>query len=173
MSYSLWLIPHEQNPKKYLFKVTSQLAKRHNGPVFEPHLTILGDVDLSLETLSDKINKVVQKTRVLILETSTVEYSSTYFQCVFVRVKPTPDLMQLYDNLKQNLGLTKSSVFMPHISLLYGDFPYQERHKIANSLRLETQVFSSESIVITPSGADVTPDKWDHLKEISFRGHTI
>jgi len=169
MAYSLWLLPHEQTTKTCLTEVVTGLAARHDGPVFEPHMTMLGDVDLTLDMLSEKMKEVAQNTSILELKTSSVEYSTSYYQCVFVRVRPTPRLMQLFDDMKQNLGLTKPSVFMPHISLYYGNLPYRERHEIATSLKLETQEFTSQSIVITPSGADVTPDKWDHLKEFSFR----
>ena len=170
MAYSLWLVPNEETEQKYLSKTISELATKHKGPVFEPHLTILGDVNLELDVLCEKVNKVVQNTPVLKLETSSVEYSTTYYQCVFVRVKPTPEMMQLYEDLKVNLGLTSPSVFMPHISLFYGNLPYLERNEIATSLEIETQVFTSQAIVITPSGADVPPDKWEHLRELSFQG---
>ena len=168
MAYSLWLIPSEINQKKYLSNLVKNLADKHLGPIFEPHLTILGDVQLELDELSEKVKRVAEKSPVVQLETSSVEYSTTYYQCIFVRVKPTPELMQLYDDLKDALELKKPSVFMPHISLFYGNLSYQERQEVVSSLQIDTQKFTSQTIVITPSGADVEPEKWDHLLELAL-----
>jgi 2'-5' RNA ligase len=168
MSYTLWLLPHENQVKDYLSAIVTDLADKYHGPVFEPHATLLGDQQLSLEDITKKCTQLAQQTKSFTAQTGSVEYSTTYYQCVFVRLKPSPQLMELYDSAKKILGLTNPSVFMPHISLFYGNIPYDKRQEIIDWLKLKPLTFTVNSITITPGGEN-PPSEWKHLAEIPFK----
>ncbi len=167
MSYSLWLVPNEEEVKKYLAQIVKELADNYGGPVFEPHATLLGDLPLSLDEVIKGCEYFVSKTNSFKAEISSVEYSTTYYQCIFVRLKPTPELMNLYDLAKQSFGLTKPSIFMPHVSLFYGDIPYHQRQKIVDSIQLLPQQFTVASVIVVPGGEN-PPSEWKHLTEFKF-----
>lgn len=168
MTYSIWLISHEKAVNSYLSSVIKDLADKYQGPEFEPHVTLLGRLSLTLEEVVKGCESLASKSGPLVLETGSIEYSTTYFQCVFVRIKPTPQLMSMYDTAKQILGLTESSVFMPHASLLYGNISYSERQKIVESLDFKPQKFTVNSLVVAPSG-EAPPSEWKHLAEFELK----
>lgn len=119
MKYSIWIIPPEPLYTK-LKNIIDNLSKDFNGPSFEPHMTILGDIDADLTDIKAKAHTLASTIDKLDLSTGTVSFSTTYFQSVFVRITSTAALMQLNLNAKQLFNMP-DSVFMPHISLLYGD----------------------------------------------------
>lgn len=168
MSYSLWLVPHEDKVKSYLSHVVMDLANKYHGPEFEPHTTLLGDLPLTLDEITIGCEKLATKTKPFHVETGTVEYSTTYYQCIFARIKPTPQLMELYDVARRTFGLTEPSVFMPHTSLFYGNSTYPERHEIIKSLEFKPQTFSINSIVVTPGGEN-PPSEWKHLAKFQLK----
>jgi hypothetical protein len=169
MSYSLWIVPQEQKVKSYLESLIADLAKTYSGIRFEPHATILGNMSLPLPEVKNGLKKVAAKQKPFFVETGSVEYSTTYYQCLFVRLKPNPDLMSLYDTVKQVYGLTSPSVFMPHISLYYGDVPYAVRHEIMESITFRPQKFLINSIIVTPGGEN-PPSAWKHVYTSTFGG---
>ncbi len=168
MSYTIWLLPLEESVKNYLASVVKDLAQNFQGPEFEPHATLLGDQQFSLEEITNKSTQLAKNCKPFTVQTGSVEYSTTYYQCVFVRLKPTPELMSLYDETKKVLGLTNPSVFMPHISLFYGNIPYVKRQEIIDSLNFQPQSFTINSFTITPGGEN-PPSEWKHLAAIPFQ----
>jgi len=169
MSFSIWLVPEEASVRSYLQATVNNLAQKYDGPQFEPHSTLLGDIPLSIDEMSQKCKQLADQIKPFVVETGTVEYSTTYYQCVFVRLKPTPDLMNLYDAAKRIFGKTEPSVYMPHISLFYGNVPYTKRQEIIESFSFQPQHYSINSLIITPGG-EHPPAEWEHLYELSFTG---
>jgi len=167
MSYTLWLIPEEEKVKTYLSQIINELANKYNGPTLEPHATLLGDLPLSLEEVTKGCENFVAKTKPFTVEINIVEYSTTYYQCIFARLKPPPELMSLYDLAKQSMELTNQSIFMPHLSLFYGNISYQQRQEIMDTLQFVPQKFTVSSIVIVPGGENLPLD-WKHLAEYKF-----
>jgi hypothetical protein len=165
MSYTIWLIPKEMAVKSYLASIVRDLVHEYHGPEFEPHITLLGDVSVSLEEIIENCTLLATKTKPLTLETGTVEYSTTYYQNLFVRIKPTPQLMTAYTTAKDIFNLTTPSVFMPHMSLLYGNDTFDQKHHMMETLEFTPQRFTVSSLIITPGGEN-PPSEWKHLAEI-------
>ena len=169
MSFTIWLLPKEKEVRTYISKIVNDLAKKYDGPIFEPHSTLLGDLPLSLAEMKLNGEKLANLVKPFTVETGSVEYSTTYYQCLFVRIKPTSELMGLYDAARQIFGFTGPAVFMPHMSLFYGNIPYSTRHEIMTSLTFKLQRFSINSLVVTPGG-EHPPSEWNHVLELPFEG---
>jgi 2'-5' RNA ligase len=167
MSYSLWLVPEEDKVADFFTTLISRLAAEHEGPPFEPHCTLLGNVEFDLPALVDRLTPVTKQMMPLEIESGSVEYSTTYYQCVFVRITPNPHLMQLYDEAKLALELSEPSVFMPHISLYYGNLPYHKRQEIIDRISIPSTLFTVAKLVITPGG-EHPPSEWKHVATLPF-----
>lgn len=165
MKYSIWVIP--PNPlKNQLTKKIEQLAYEFKGPTFEPHMTILGNIDMELSQLKTKVKLIAHTTPVLKLSLGPISFSTTYFQNVLVRVNSTAELMQLNLDLKNAFKLP-NDVFMPHISLLYGDHDMEIRKKATLSIDPIQSSFDVTELIITPSTPD--PSEWVHAATLSFK----
>jgi hypothetical protein len=162
------MVPKEEKVKEYVAGWVEKLAKEHGGAVFEAHMTLVGDVELPLDEMKEMVEELAKGMEPMKLITGEVSYSTTYYQCVFVRLKAEFELMEVYVKAREMFGLG-SGVFMPHMSLLYGDLEFEKREKIVRGIVFEKQEFGVDRLVITPGGEN-PPDKWEHLVEIELGG---
>lgn len=161
--YSIW-IPIEGKHKKVLERIVAELAGNYGCPLFEPHLTLLGPIDEEKDEVIKKTKELATLHDPFELEIEKVDYSTTYFQCVFARIKTNQHLINFRMKAQEMFGIDK--FFMPHISLFYGNVPTPTRAKIVRELDLPEIAFTAEKLIITPAVED--PDKWERLAEISL-----
>ena len=167
MKFTVWLIPPEPVYSQ-IKSIIDRLSSEYKGPSFEPHMTLLGG--FSSDNLSETEEKVkdLAKFDKLDLTLGPVSFSTTYFQSVFVRVNSTTKLMQLNLDAKKMFG-RENDVFMPHISLLYGDHDMVMREKAASSVELPSASFVVDKFSITPADSN-DPKDWKIISTISFIG---
>ncbi|MBI5355989.1 hypothetical protein HZB78_00045 [Candidatus Collierbacteria bacterium] len=164
MKYSIWIIPPEPIFSQ-LSKIINELSLKYNCPVFKPHLTILGNMDHELSEIKQVVEKIVSDLDDLNLSFGPVSFSTTYFQSVLIRVNSTAKLMQLHFDIKKLLK-NENIVYMPHISLMYGNHDMETREKIASGLSLNLSSFTAKQVVIIPEKPK--PVDWKPVAIISF-----
>lgn len=163
--YTIWILP-PPSLKKDLQEIIVKLAKKFKSPIFEPHMTLLGDIEIDEESMIEKAKTLASKTQPFSLELGEISFSTTYFQSVFVRVKSTAKLMEANLIAKGIFG-KENNVFMPHMSLLYGDQEMELREIISQEIKLPINIkFKVEKIVVVPSTKN--PKDWKHLAEVSL-----
>lgn len=54
------------------------------------------------------------------LDFEQVSYGDKYFQCVYVLIKPTEEVVEAARAARKAFGLDENARYMPHLSLLYG-----------------------------------------------------
>lgn len=160
--YAIWIIPQEP-VYSTLKQAIDQLAKEFSSPTFEPHMTLLVSTRKELSEIEQLVRELANQTEHFEVSLGSVSFSTTYFQSVFVRVNSTAKLMQLNLDAK-NLLQEENNVFMPHISLLYGEHDMATREKAADKIVLPHSKFMVASFVITP--ATLNPKDWQHLVTI-------
>ena len=165
MRYTIWIIPPEPIFSQ-LKNTVDELSRKYNGPIFEPHMTLLGNINNELPEIELKVKELATYVDKLELSLGSVSLSTTYFQSVFVRVNSTAKLMQLNLDAKKIFSM-ENDVFMPHISLLYGNHDMAIREKAALSLQFPASSFVVKQFVITP--VITNPDQWEHSATIPFR----
>ncbi len=164
MKYSIWLIPSSPTFEN-IQNCIRTLSEKHNGPIFEPHITILGNIEKDLGSITTTLEKLANNVHVFKLQLGEISISNTYFQSVLIRVRATDTLMRLHQDMKSLLNV-ESSPFMPHMSLLYGNHDMEVREKIASSIKLPPETFHVNEFIITPATSN--PSEWDHLATIPF-----
>lgn len=162
MKYTIWVIPPEPLSNK-LTTVIDRLCKEYQGPLFDPHMSLLTNIEKEPSEIEEKVRKWAEDLDKFELSLGPVSFSTTYFQSVFVRVNSTATLMQLNLDAKKLFEMN-NDVFMPHMSLLYGNHDMVTREKAAKSVNLEPTSFIVDKFVITPSTND--PKEWEHIATI-------
>lgn len=165
MKYSIVIVPPEPVFSQ-LKVIIGKLAKEFNGPIFEPHITLAGNIEMNLPHLEEKLN-VLSRIDKLDLKLGEVSFSTTYFQNVFIRVNPTAQLLELNINAKKLFGI-ENTVFMPHISLLYGNQDMKKREEAASKIKIAPTSFTADSFIVIPATPD--PSQWAHVLEVRFKG---
>ncbi|OGZ35116.1 MAG: hypothetical protein A3A94_00525 [Candidatus Portnoybacteria bacterium RIFCSPLOWO2_01_FULL_43_11] len=164
MQYSIWIIPPEPIFSQ-LKNVIKKLSVKYDSPIFEPHMTLLGNINQSLPGIEQKITELASYVNRLELSLGPISFSTTYFQSVFVRVNSTARLTQLNLDVKKLFNM-ENNVFMPHISLLYGNHDMTIREKAASEVQLPLSSFVANEFIVAPSTSD--PNQWKHSLTISF-----
>jgi 2'-5' RNA ligase len=165
--YSLW-IPIEGDIESTLYIQIKVLSKKYSTPLFHPHLTILGGIDDDENSVLKKVRQIAENTRQFPLELSNVSISTTYFQCVFVRVKATAELLDLRirseEVFKKDVGM-----YMPHISLIYSEADMKAREKIASEIKLPKTSFTASGLSIIEFDIEnIDPSAWDVVRNFEL-----
>jgi len=160
--YSIWLdIPKHQ--KSEYQQIIDILAKKYKGPLFEPHVTLVGEISGHEKKIISKIKKMAEKEKPFKISLDGISFSTTYFQSVFLKVSASQKLMNLNLRIKHILEIS-NDLYMPHMSLLYGNQKMSTRENIAKKLNIKTKNILIRKILIVPSTNN--PADWHHVSEI-------
>ncbi len=162
--YSLWIIP-DSKTKESIRKIINKLSKKYNSIIFEPHMTLIGVINCNEKTIIKGVKKLVKTINPFTLTLGDVSFSTTYFQSVFVLVKSTAKLMEVNLSAKK-IFKKDNDMFIPHISLLYGNYEMKVREQIAEQIKLPKLSFRAKEIAIVPITQN--PSKWKALIKIPF-----
>ncbi|CAI9087866.1 OLC1v1022050C1 [Oldenlandia corymbosa var. corymbosa] len=107
--YSVWGLPQE-DLRPRLKKLMERLRSEFNAPEFEPHVTVVGAIRLTESEARDKFQKACEglkaayKAKALKVETGTF-----FYQCVFLLLDPTPEVVQTSDHCCSHFGYLRST----------------------------------------------------------------
>lgn len=156
--YHLWLKP-ETTAHVELSELIRQLSQTYNTRLFDPHVTLLGNITGSE---ADLITKTAEVSKQVSRITATIEraaYLNEFYRSLFLLVKPTAELINANTYAKQAFRSLLNESFMPHLSLLYGNIPVDEKETIIKKLnsRLFTPFYLDKIVLFCTSN---DPVKW-------------
>ncbi|KAL3616991.1 hypothetical protein CASFOL_039385 [Castilleja foliolosa] len=126
--YSVWALPPEELTPR-LKKLMDGLRSEFGGPQFEPHATVVGAISLTETEARDMLNKACEGLKAYTATVDKVATGTFSFQCVFLLLHPTPQVVEASAHCCRHFGYKNSSPYMPHLSLLYGDLTDEEKKK--------------------------------------------
>ncbi|KAK7400205.1 hypothetical protein VNO78_11405 [Psophocarpus tetragonolobus] len=126
--FSVWAIPPEEVGGRCA-KVMSGLRSEFGGPQFEPHITVVGAMKLRPEEALARLESACKALRPFQVTVDGVSTGSFFYQCVYLRLRPDPHLLETSAHCCTHFGYTNSAPYMPHLSLLYGDLSDEAKQK--------------------------------------------
>lgn len=167
--YSLWLMPTGEVYNK-LATLISQLSKEYSAPNFEPHITLLGPIvgpEEKIIAKTSQLTKFIQPYKINL--TIVNSYPDEYYKRLFIRAKETKDVINA--NIKARkifgqhiVGQPPDTKYMPHLSLLYGNFSPQMKEEIISKIGKEFNIgFEVKSIYLFLTDGEVK--NWHKVKE--------
>jgi 2'-5' RNA ligase len=167
-TYHVWIKPAGQVYDLFL-KTIGQLSQLYRGPFFEPHITLLDSLPGTEEEISGRFSHLGASLQPFTIHLTESAYGDQYFQCVFLKVQKTPEIIHAHE-LAKGVFNKKSTVFMPHLSLLYGHYPSQLKEKIVaalpNTLLLH---FSADRVELIRSRSE-KPTDWISIMTLPLSG---
>ncbi|NGP87540.1 2'-5' RNA ligase family protein [Fodinibius halophilus] len=158
--YSLWFEPTGDTAYKLQERI-KKLSKKHDTPVFSPHVTLLGSIKLSETESITLTNTLASSVHPFELELTRAGYQNKFYQSLFVHVKKTEQLVDARKKA-QRLFNMNSEDYMPHLSLLYGDLTKEEKERLLNLVGRTFYIqFSVKSIVLMQT--DGLPKDWKRI----------
>lgn len=167
--HSLWLIP---DPGSGIHGLLEDLIQRYNDSYgesvsFQPHVTLTGKLTCGEEEARDAVASLAERHDTVELTLVRPHCSTTYFQCVFLLVEPTEDLLELNRDAAEACG-REPYFYVPHLSLLYGDIPVQTRQELVDGFDtgMLPLSFTAQTLRLMDTTGNV--DNWEFIEDYSL-----
>lgn len=165
--YSINILPSGNEYNKFN-ELIKKLAQEYKTLVFDPHITILGQASDNESTAIKLTEELVTGISPFSITLNKIGYQDYYFRALYVLVEKTEPLLKLHEKAKQLFGKQDIPPYIPHLSLLYGDFPVAIKEKIMQEIgREQLSTFEVKSLHVFKTEGEA--DSWYSVKEIPFR----
>lgn len=154
--------------KEKLATYIRTLAHEYGGPVFPPHITLLGSIqEYDEERVIANATALARELAPLTLTLGDVEGESTYFRAFYLPVEDPEAITTYYERACTVFELPIHE-YLPHLSLFYGTPSDAVRTDMTASLaymRGDSVVIDSLSVYQGEGRAE----EWRKIAQISFR----
>lgn len=121
--YHLFLEPTGTS-KHGLHHLIQQFAAEFGGPIFDPHVTLLAELQDEDETeLIGKVAALVAGQSSFSVSLEALSMEDRYFRALYLRVQENEALAALHEKAEEIFSIQSSELYVPHLSLLYGNYP--------------------------------------------------
>ena len=161
--YSLWLMP-SGDVYDELAKLNSRLSREYGSPSFEPHVTLIGELVGPKGDILHRTSELAAIVRPYTIRLTRVGYSPEFSRCLFIKAEETDDVMQANLRARQIFGLEQESIYIPHLSLMYGRFNPEKKEEIIRRIGRKFDLsFWVNSIHLFSTGWG--PENWYRVQE--------
>ncbi len=167
-----WLIPAE--PARSFFQdVINDLARRYDGPVFQPHVTIFVSAN-GTEAAKRALSEAACDREQIGLEPLEISHSSKFIKTLFVQFALNTKLRLLNQVIRITAQDPSDYQLNPHLSLLYKGMSVQDRRLLASSIEVPFSevIFDSLKAVrcISPTQSRADVEAWRVVAATSLPG---
>jgi 2'-5' RNA ligase len=169
-TYFLWLEPTGKT-HELLATTIAHLSQEHGGPLFDPHVTLLGDIAGQEGKLILTTEKLALALSPFNLTLTVPAFQDQYFRCVFMRVEKTSTLLEAHSLARKVFHKEGAPPYMPHLSLLYGSYPRSLKEQIIGTVptSLSVQFTASAVTLFRVEGNNLKG--WRKVQTFGFTGH--
>ena len=115
----------------------NQLAEKYGGAKFEPHLTLLARIPKADEAeLVAKTQQLAATMQPFEVEPKEVFAEDTYFRALYCKAEPNAKMEEYHQKALAMFVVQDVNVYMPHLSLFYGNVPQSIKDTMIASLSL-------------------------------------
>jgi len=167
--HSIWLLP-DTDTSNEVRRVIECLAKLQETPVFEPHVTLLGDLTARIKNTAQQCEAAFAGVGQISARVTNVGRSDAHFMSLYLEVSLPSQIIDIRDSLSMKLSREKPSHFLAHISLAYGPL-----RKDMDEAELRTQIdklchrgIVLDRATVIRSAKEIPLDDWAIYSEISL-----
>ena len=151
-----------------LARVIFELSRKYGAPAFEPHVTLLSHIPGTEDTVASRCERLADRIEPYSIRLTKLDQLNEYYRCLFVRVLETPAVVGANSEARDVFGLQQGPPYMPHLSLLYGDFSEATKHRTIESLGESWDLeFNVDRFHLIDARGG--PAEWRRLKELALR----
>lgn len=164
----LWVQPTGA-ARRRLEDAIAWAAAETGGPRFPPHLTLASSIELPREEAERRLKQLAARLEPFEIVLERIAWLDERHRSLFAAARRTPEVEAAHALAREVFELPDKP-FMPHLSLLYGDYPEALKRRLA--ARLETLAglaFTVESVHLARAGKDQPESDWGSLAERTLR----
>ncbi len=166
LKYSLWFMPTGV-VKHHFSQLIVQLAEHYSSPTFPPHVTLIGSIEAHEAEIISQTQALASLIQPFSIQLTTIAYTASYYRALFVKVEPSTEALAAYEQAKQLFPGNQEPVYMPHLSLLYGDFSVEIKKEIIKKIGESfTDEFEADTLYLyLTEGAT---NNWQRIRTFSL-----
>ena len=136
VGYHLFVLP-EGELFDNLQNTINILAKKYGGARFEPHTTLLARIPKADEDeLIVKTQQLASTMKPFEIEPKKICAENTYFRALYCKAKYSTKMKRYHQKALKMFGVKDVNVYIPHLSLFYGNVPQSIKDEMIASLLL-------------------------------------
>lgn len=163
--FAIWFT-FEKNDEMYLSNIIEKLGKKHDAPIFLPHITAYGLVDAKLDELRRIVSESIRGEIIFGVEKKAIAHSDDFWKTIFIEINDNEHLVRINKRLKKSLKIFSSYEFKPHVSLIYKKMSSKQRQKIIESFDIKNS-FVINGMCIQEFSEDIS--KWKIVSEYELK----
>lgn len=170
--YSLWVAPQGDLYQK-LKKLISDLSLRFNSPIFEPHVTLLGDLKMSEEEIINKTSQLAKIISPYKITLDFIDYTDNLYQSLVIRTVATKEVVDANKKARDLFNKHTDTLYVPHVSIIYvKEMDNSQKQQLIAEIgdQFKGQEFMAEGIQISEQTASGRIEDWKTIKEVKFNG---
>lgn len=176
--YSVWALPPDDVAPR-LKKLMQGLRAEFGGPQFEPHITVVGAISLTLDDALAKFRSASEGLKAYDAKVDRVATGTGtfFYQCVSLLINPTPQVVEASAHCSGHFGFKRSTPYMPHLSILYGDLTDEEKKKAQEKANTLDESIAGLSFPVTrlalykTDTEDITLKSWEKIAECTLESN--
>jgi hypothetical protein len=166
-----WLIPSEP-VRSFFQRIINDLARRHDAPVFEPHVTVHVGTDQA-HAGENALRETARQCKLVRLRPIGIDQSDEFIKTLFLQFAINAELRQINDLIRDATNNSSEYELKPHLSLLYKNLPAATRNELLASIIVPFSEIAFDSLQAvrcvspTQNGADV--EAWERIATTVLR----
>ena len=165
--YALWLTPSGKLDAR-LTQLITELAQEFSAPFFEPHVTLLGGIMGDRAKLVRQCEQLADSLRPFEIRLAGPGQLDDYYRSLFIHVARSPALLQANRRAREVLDCSGDPDYLPHVSLLYGSHPSEQKQSfIAKRADEMNGTFSADRFYLIDLAGE--PQDWTRIRSFLFR----
>ncbi|MGN6467582.1 MAG: 2'-5' RNA ligase family protein [Rhizobiaceae bacterium] len=165
--HSVWLMP-VAGDADILQRMVGDFAGRFGSPTFQPHLTLVEDMERSVDDLAPLVGRVAGGIASFEASVAGIGVSDLFFRSFYARFAAEGPLLELKRRAIEIILPGDIAEYMPHISLAYGVAETLEKRDAvveAENLLLGKPV-RFDRVCVVASGKELPIESWAIQAEI-------
>jgi 2'-5' RNA ligase len=153
-----------------LQRLVDDFAGRFGFTPFEPHLTLVEDMERSVDDLAPLVGRVAEGIAPFAAEVTGIGVGDLFFRSFYARLAAEGPIRELKQRAIASILPGSIEEFMPHISLAYGVGETLERRSAvaeAENLLLREKI-RFDRVCVAASGKEIPIEAWAVRHETRF-----
>jgi len=164
--HSIWLLP-EPTVSARISASIAQLSRLFGSALFQPHLTLLGQIPGDRESLLFGFRKLEEEFTPFSIKPESIGTLDTFYRALFYKIARSPHLEARYVLAKTRFVHASEAPFFPHISLLYSSASESKKRQAISTLQIETPAeIPITHIVLMQTRGEVSD--WELIERIKL-----
>ena len=168
-TYAIWLMPAGEIYSA-LSTTIAELGKTHGASIFEPHVTLLGDLPGSEQEIIAFTSLFARQLSPYDIYLTTPAYEDQYFRCLYLKVHETSAVMEANVQARRLFNQANDPPYRPHLSLLYGTYPISLKTEIIAALPSFQGIHFSATTLHLIKAESTNPKDWHKIHAFPFSG---